>query len=129
MITLLIPGDTPRPLWKKLNPIWWLGNDEASAQGNTFAYKYLRNIAQNFRWYVIGFADQPHTVTGREGNPGTIPNKRSDMRPAESGWQYSYIHPFFPFVSYSSAHLTFYIGWEPRGGFGLLFNTSNSDLK
>ena len=136
MITLLFnQNETPRPWYKKINPLWWFGNDEA-APDSTFVYKYLRNPAQNFRWYVIGFADRPHSVTGRAGTMvtdsgiiQTILNKRSDNRPTpETGFQYSFINGFWPFVSYSSKHFTAYIGWEPRGGFGILVNFSNSDL-
>ena len=134
MITILVnQNEVPRPWYKKLNPLWWFGNDEASAVGNTFYYKYIRNPAQNYRWYVIGLADRQHSVTGKYGNADNIiPNKRSDLRPAESGWQYSvnwcFGLPLLPFVCFASRHLTFYIGWEPRGGFGILLNFSNSDL-
>lgn len=129
MITeLRCKDETPRPWWRKINPLWWLGNDERSAVGNTFYYKYVRNFAQNFRWYVIGLADRPHLVTGR----APICNKRSDLRPAESGWQYSFVHllgvPLLPWVCFASRRLTFYFGWEPDGGFGILLNFSNSDL-
>jgi len=60
-----------------------------------------------------------------------IPNKRSDLRPVESGWQYSvnwcFGVPILPWICFASRHFTFYIGWEPRGGFGILLNFSNSD--
>ena len=122
-----------RPLSSKLNPLWWFDNDERTAVGNTFVYKYLRNFMQNFRWYVIGVADRPHSVTGRYGNSDLpIPAKRSDLHPPESGWQYSVIWvfglPLLPWISFASRHFTFYLGWEPAGGFGILLNFSNSDL-
>jgi hypothetical protein len=133
VISRYVDGVARRPWYKKINPLWWFGNDEASAQGNTFVYKYLRNFMQNFRWYVIGLADRGHWVTGKFGNAANpLPNKRSDLRPAESGWQYSvnwaFGMPIMPWISYASRHFTFYIGFEPRGGFGILLNTSNSDL-
>jgi hypothetical protein len=158
MVTILVPGDLPTRSWFKKYlgfivgvpaivflgwwgiPImlgagyWWFDNDEASAQGNTFYYRYIRNPMQNFRWYVIGLADRPHYVTGRYGNPqNPIPNKRSDLNPPESGVQVSvnYVFglPILPWFCVAYKHFTFYIGWEPRGGFGILLNTSNSDLK
>ncbi len=130
MITIKIGlNETPRPWYKKINPIWWFGNDEASAVGNTFYYKYVRNFMQNFRWYVIGLADRPHWVTGR----APIVNKRSDIRPPESGITYSvnwvFGLPLLPWFCVAYRYFTFYIGWEPRGGFGILVNFSNSDLK
>ena len=137
MKTILIAGSgspCPRNWRDKCNPGWWFQNDEASAQGNTFYYKYVRNIAQNFRWYVIGVADRAHWATGRYGDvDNPIPNKRSDLRPAQSGLQYSVNWvcglPLLPFFSISYRYFTFYFGWEPRGGFGILLNLSNSDLK
>ncbi|MGE5163046.1 MAG: hypothetical protein ACM3IH_03345 [Sphingobacteriales bacterium] len=130
-ITINFPGIEPRPPEKKRDLFWWFGNDEASAVGNTFYYKYIRNPLQNFRWYVIGFVDCPHTVTGRDSGDLDRPlvALRSDIRPVpESGWTWSYIHPNFPFVSYSSKRFTFYCGWLPHGEFGVKVNFSNSDL-
>lgn len=128
MITVIMSGEARRPWYKKINPLWWFGNDEASAVGNTFYYKYIRNPMQNFRWYVIGVVDRPHVVTGRY----PIVNRRSDLSPAETGFTYSFIHvlgvPLLPYASYSYKHFTAYIGWQPRGGVGVLINLSNSDL-
>lgn len=125
-------GEIPlvvRPWYKKINPIWWFGNDELSAVGNTFWYKYGRNPLQNFRWYVIGMADRVHKVSGR----APICNKRSDLRPVQTGFQWSFVHvfgvPLLPWVCVAYRHFTAYIGWEPRGGFGILLNFSNSDIK
>lgn len=126
MQTIFLQGEQTRPWYKKINPIWWFGNDEASAQGNTFIYKYIRNPMQNFRWYVIGVVDRPHWVTG---SPAIV-NERSDMTPVETGWCFSVIwlgpFPLLPYISYSSKSLTFYLGWQPRGGLGAKLNFSNS---
>lgn len=136
--TVTFPGDPPcpRPWYKKINPLWWLGNDEQSAQGNTFYYRYIRNPFQNFRWYVIGVVDRPHKVIGRaSGDPDRpLVNKRSDIRPVpESGFTWSFIYvfgiPLLPWVSWAYRYFTFYFGWEPNGGFGILVNFSNSDLR
>lgn len=80
-------GIQPRPLRSKLNPLWWLQNDEPSAQGNTFYYRYVRNPFQNFRWYVVGLVDREHWVGGRV----PLVNQRSDLSPPESGWCWSLV--------------------------------------
>ncbi len=125
--TVFVAGISRRPWYKKLNPFWWFGNDEQSAQGNTLYYKYIRNPLQNFRWYVVGVVDRPHYVTGRAP---AIANERGDLKPPQPGWCISVIWlgqlPVLPYVSFSSRRLTFQIGWQPSGGFSLKLNFSNS---
>ena len=121
--TIIIKGEPPcpRPWIKKINPLFWFGNDEASAQGNTFVYKYLRNFMQNFRWYVIGVVDRDHSVTGLA--PAAC-NLWSDLTPPLTGWKWAIVSGWLPYVSYSGRKtdrgdgFVFYLGWQPRGGFG-----------
>jgi hypothetical protein len=124
----------PRATKDKCNPLWWFGNDEISAENNSFVYKYLRNIAQNWRWYVVGVADRVHKVTGLYVDQnGNFPNKRSDMRPVQTGLQVAVVWAFgflpLPYVSVSWRYFTAYAGWEPKGGLGFLLNLGNSDIK
>ena len=100
---------TPYPLSKKLNPLWWFGNDEA-APGDTFVYLYIRNFMMNFKRFVVGVGDRDHYVTGKAP---ALTILRSDL--GESGWQWSYIHPCLPFVSYSGKRVEWYLGWQPWG--------------
>jgi hypothetical protein len=120
--TITIMGEgSPRP-WYNL---WWFGNDEASAEGNTFVYKYIRNPMQNFRWYVVGVVDRDHTVTGE------IPvmyNLWTEAPPpyTRTGWKISWVNGWLPYVSYAkgkpegidSDGFVFYLGWQPSGGLG-----------
>lgn len=105
-----------RPFYKKINPLWWFGNDELSAEGNTFVYKYLRNFMQNFRWYVIGVADRPHTVTSE------APALDTQWAYPKSGWKNAKINGWLPYWSYvknnteTSEGFVFQFGWQPRGG-------------
>lgn len=116
--TITTPGIGLRPWYKKINPIWWFGNDEAPATA-TFTYKYLRNIAQNFRWYVIGVVDRPHSIKGPQP---AMKNLWTDAPPTPghaSGWKWAIVAGFLPYVSYSKGSFAFYLGWQPWGGFGI----------
>ena len=128
--TLLVPGEPPCPRPRKWRVWWWFDNDEASAQGNTLVYRYLRNPAQNLRWYVLGVVDRDHTVSGTpvdhdsDGKPVFV-NLLSDMVPPRTGWTLSWVNNWLPYVSYSgkkpasgSDGIAFYLGWQPRGCLG-----------
>jgi hypothetical protein len=50
--------------------------------------------------------------------------QRDDLGPPERGFQWCVIHTRIPlgFLSYSSKHVVWYIGWQPSGIFGVKFN-------
>jgi len=131
------PADAKIPKlhwWNKLNPIWWIGNDEDPVPpdwyrpGEKFRKTlwYLRNPLHNFTNYVIGVKD--------------LSNKRGWSRCGEypemvfspqKGWNFSVIHYGMlrlPFVSYWNAHYKFYIGWRDRGNFGVKINRSSTTI-
>lgn len=123
--TILIKGEPPCPRPRKWRVWWWFDNDEASAQNNTFYYRYVRNPFQNFRWYVIGFVDRDHMVTGEFPAQETL---WADLRPPKTGWKNAKIDNRYPFWSYSGEKpesggegFVYYFGWQPRGGFGFRF--------
>lgn len=120
--TITVPGEPPcpRPWYKKINPLWWFGNDEASAVGNTFVYKYIRNPLQNFRWYVIGVVDRDHTVTAAEP---AMANMWSEADEPKTGWKFARVAKVLPYIAYNSRlkdetgdGFVFQLGWQPRGG-------------
>lgn len=130
METVLYTADRPRyPWWKKINPLWWFGNDEAKP-GDTFVYLYIRNFMMNFKRFVIGVGDRDHYVTGKSPALTVL---RSDLKPPEKGWQYSFIHvfgkPFLPFVSYSGEKVEWYVGWQPWGELCFKFTILKSPVQ
>jgi hypothetical protein len=131
--TVYYEGVTRRPWSLKLNPIWWFGNDEEPVPPDwykpgqwdawrTFSW-YMRNPLQNFGRYVIGVYDRPHWVTGPQP---AMENLWSDLHPPQLGWKWAIIQMswpiFLPYVSYSGKFVTFYLGWQPSGFFGLKLN-------
>jgi hypothetical protein len=124
-------GRTPKPLYKKLNPIWCFQNDDEQRldDGTTDWYRpgqprwlrslawELRNPFQNLRAYVLGVQDRNYTVVGRTP---VLTVQRDDLQPPERGCQWCLLKlPLpLPFVSYSGPRGVFYAGWQPTGFFG-----------
>ncbi len=122
-----------KPLSKKLNPLWWLMNDDEQVVEQAQWYmpgkpewlRYImwniRNPLQNFRAYVVGVSDRNYTVTGKDP---VLTVQRNDLQPPEFGWQWSVIRlgPGLPFISYSGKSIVWYFGWQPTGFFGAKFN-------
>jgi hypothetical protein len=127
-------------IWKKLNPIWWFGNDteQTLAQVPTYLPTWpqwmrviawnLRNPLQNFRCFVVGVQDRNYTVTGKAPVQAV---QRNDISPTTTGWQWCVLHLAVPlfFVSYSGTYVVWYIGWQPSGFFGIKFNLANSPIQ
>ena len=83
---------------------------------------FFRNPLQNFRAYVVGVNDRNYQVVGRTP---VMTVQRNDLRPVETGWQWSVIKLGalrLPFVSYSGEKVVWYLGWQPSGFFGTKFN-------
>jgi len=129
-----ITGRTPVPLSKKLNPIWWFGNDLEQTLAEAAWYMpdaprwkrrlfwEFRNPLQNFRAVVIGVGDRNYRVTGKVP---VLAVQRDDLDPPETGWQWCVIRLgllLLPFVSYSGPRLVWYAGWQPSGFFGFKLN-------
>ena len=125
-----ITDRTPVPMSKKLNPIWWFGNDleqtlaEApwympdAPQWKRRMFWEFRNPLQNFRAVVIGVGDRNYKVTGKAP---VLAIQRDDLYPPETGWQWCVIRLgvlLLPFISYSGQRLVWYAGWQPSGFFG-----------
>jgi hypothetical protein len=120
---------TPIPLSKKLNPIWWFGNDSEQTvdQAPWFMAgkpEWLRRIAwnlrnplQNFRCYVVGVQDRNYSVHVIHGDPDPNVVQRNDV--GQLGWQISKLkfpNGFqLPWASYSGTRITFNAGWQPSG--------------
>lgn len=127
-------GKTLKPLSKKINPVWWFGNDDEeqlpdwyqpgwSLSRREFYWTYLRNPLQNMRCYVLGVSDRNYTVSGSLATVWTV--QRNDLEPPEEGFQRSVIRLGvlrLPFVSYSGKWIVWYAGWQPTGIFGVKFN-------
>jgi hypothetical protein len=121
-----------KPLSLKLNPIWWLKNDDEQKldDGTTDWYRpgqpqwlrqlawELRNPFQNLRAYVLGVQDRNYTVIGRYP---VLTVQRDDLEPPKRGWQWCVIKLGvlrLPFVSYSGRRSVLQLGWQPSGFFG-----------
>ena len=88
-------GRQPVSIWKKINPIWWFGNDTEQTLAEASWYmpnsptwlRYLewsfRNPLQNFRCFVVGVQERNYTVTGKVP---VLTVQRNDLSPPETGF-------------------------------------------
>jgi len=108
------------PLRKKINPWWWLWNDDEPEPPSWYAGKHLmwwlRNPFHNFTFYVAGVADKNYFIFGT----------REPVLdgPAPGGWKCHIIGTWFPrpYISYRGRRLIFYIGWRYDGALGCKIN-------
>src|SRR5262245_11840247 len=125
--TASVNGRVERSIWKKLNPVWWLLNDDEpdppdwQLPGKPYLIRqlswYLRNPLQNFGRYVVGVYDRNYTVVGTAPVYAT---NWSDVHPNRTGWKTSTIHIGWlrlPYVSYENEHMLWYAGWQWSGFF------------
>ena len=137
-----ITGRSPKPLSKKLNPLWWFQNDDEQKETDPdtqwyhpdwpqwrrhLYWNYFRNPLQNFRAYVVGVSDRNYTLTGRAP---VMTVQRDDLNPPERGFQWCVLKLgalFLPFVSYVGRYVVWYLGWQPSGFFGAKFNIRDLD--
>jgi hypothetical protein len=133
-----VAGEPRKPLWKKLNPLWWFGNDhepwppdwyvEKHQVGRPYWWKvvmwYARNPLHNFGRYVLGLVDRDFAVEGEAPVMCTHYNEHPSYagREAEAPrWKRHAIiagRCRLPFVSYDSPSWRFYAGWQHTGFFG-----------
>lgn len=111
-------------LAKKVNPLWWLANEDRDYDPDFMPDKphkvrkfwfAVRNPGHNFTHYVIGVA---HKDTVRKGtSPCHVWNDRGgkvNLAHIKSGAGLK-----LPFISYRGKHIESYIGWRERGNFGI----------
>jgi hypothetical protein len=134
------------PWTTKLNPLFWVGNDEGIdptyapdwPQWRRALYWYVfRNPLWNFKKYVIGTADRHSIVTGPypclwtmwSEWPGAVEGVPDPIQGMRTGWKWaitrpqSGLYPPLPFISYSDGRNMFYLGWQPGNGvFGVKVN-------
>src|SRR5829696_2439144 len=117
-----VTGRRPKSLSKKLNPVWWFGNEGEEQLAHWYQpcwpdwrrhlyWYFFRNPLLNFRAYVVGVNDRNYQVVGRTP---VMTVQRNDLRPVETGWQWSVIKLSalrLPFVSYSGIRVVWYVGW------------------
>lgn len=123
-----------KPFYKKINPVWWLMNDDEQTVDEASWYhpewpqwrrwlvwNVIRNPLQNFRAYVIGVEDRNYTVTGKAP---VLTVQRDDLDPPELGYQWCVCRLLLPlpFMSYSGRRWLWYAGWQPTGFFGFKIN-------
>ncbi len=128
----IVTGRVLKPLSKKLNPIWWFGNDDEQNLDGAEWYmtgkpqwlRYLcwqfRNPLQNFRCYVLGVQDRNYTVVG---TAPVMTVQRDDLWPPEDGWQRCTLNFNYVVLSFRSycGWCVFQWGWQPSGFFGVKF--------
>jgi len=101
--------------WKKINPLWWLGNcDEPLPPDDKFIGQpqwlrrlrwFLRNPFHNFTYYVIGVAD-------RKFDRINLWNKWGNL------------NLVLPLIAYRGKKWEWYFGWREKGNFGIAFRKS-----
>lgn len=132
---------------KKINPCWWLKNDDDPVPPDDFHSKrpmwlrqllwFVRNPMHNFTFYVIGIADRhklrigyhPTTVFINRGwNLCIVYVNKSELKIKTQGRHEICRYAVkavrtgrvpLPFVSYQGNGLQFYVGWRERGNFGI----------
>ncbi len=113
----LYPSEYGYTRLKKLNVLWWFGNDVDPVSGFThdefFGSKPLwfrkimwgiRNPLQNFNNFVIGFRDKQDIVS--QGTLWPLAGRRVKFQP--------------PLLSYRWWLIEGHVGWNPGGKFSLV---------
>ncbi len=114
---------------KKLNPIWWLGNEDEdydskwkpdkSHEWRKFTYA-LRNPGHNFTFYVIGVADRDYVRYGRDAGQVWNRDGRVNLATIHAG-------PLrLPFYSRQGKYFDQYFGWREAGNFGIAFRRAHA---
>ena len=120
------------PFYKKLNPIWWLGNADDGLCGErdpnmrwwrarecpngcTLLCKlkwFIRNPLHNFMFYVIGFADRGVSHSDKfwpqNGRKTIFLIRKVNGLPI-----------WLPWFAFKTKSWKGYIGWRDRGHFGI----------
>lgn len=128
------PVAPPYPWYKKINPLWWVGNanDGIAPVDYMMDSPYLwrvicwffRNPLHNLNFYVLGFCDRPSVTYGNE--PGNV------FAASGSGWVWTVTVVYgwlpLPFVSHIGQTWKIYLGWRSLGGaLGVKFQRNRHD--
>lgn len=117
--------------WWKIQPWWWLGNQEGLDPNympqwplwQRRVFWFFRNFAYNFFRFVVGVEDRSFYVTG---DAPVFTTFWYECAVPRFGYKHSSIDLDWiklPFVSYSGNRVVWYAGWLPSGGrLGLKFN-------
>lgn len=125
-------------IWKKINPLWWFGNEDDGWYGDdkwragrnkTLALAvewFFRNFMHNLTFYVLGIADHDRTfystkVWGERNPDGSGTGFSFHSVIAKNGFL-----PL-PMVAYVGEKRGWYIGWRPYGSFGISLNFAKKD--
>lgn len=135
----IVTGRQLKPWTKKINPLWWFGNDDeptppewympGSQQWLRVLAWYARNPLENFSNYVIGVSDRNLSVVGMAPIMVVAWN---DLPGGRRGFKWSVIHLGWlrlPFISYVGKYIMWYAGWEYGGFFGFKWNILNSSIQ
>lgn len=134
--TATVTGRVKIPLGRKLNPLWWFGNDPEPTPPDWYLPArprwwrvfcwYVRNPLVNLNDYVIGVCDKNYAVTGPR--PVLVPDWL-DVEGGRTGFKWSLIHTPLPrpFVSYTgkkrgARRVLWHFGWGPGGNLATKFN-------
>ena len=122
--------------WEWFKWIWLNDDEPIPPDGYLPDSKYrifwwhLRNPLHNFFHYVVGIRGQEYRIEG-ECTPtswGTCEYEK--WGPDGVGWHYlELITPEgkkYPFVSHRSKRIEWYIGWGPKGDFGMSLRRANA---
>lgn len=117
------------PLRLKLNPAWWFQNlaepdppewyKPSEKTWWRYVAWYCRNPLHNMGRYVVGVCDRNYSIIGTAPVRATT---FSDANLDRIGWKWSVIRLGWmrlPFVAYENSRITFYIGWQWWGFFGV----------
>jgi hypothetical protein len=137
----VVTGRAKKPIWKKLNPLWWFFNEgeplppegylKGQPQWQRVIRWYIRNPFQNFGQFVLGVYDRNYEVYG------TAPVKATTWldvagQQDRTGLKWSVIRLGWlrlPFVSYTGKKVVWYAGWQWWGFFGFKFNIRDSGVQ
>lgn len=124
--------------WKKINPLWWFGNEDDGWFGDdrwrngrkpSLALAitwFFRNPLHNLTFYVLGIADHDRTFYS------TKPWGRRTPDGGATGFSFHVViakNGFLPLpmIAYVGEKHGWYIGWRPYGSFGISLNFAKKD--
>ena len=134
MKTQVFPAKRFIPWYKKINPLWWFGNEDDGWYGDDkwragrsktpwLAIQwFFRNPMHNFTFYVIGVADKPRSFHytkewGKSDGLSFFTVKAEDGLLKDVS---------LPMVAYVGRKRGWYVGWRPYGSFGISLNFAGS---
>ena len=127
-----VTGRGPRPIVKKLSPIWWVYNSDDPIPPSEYmpgkpdwlraAMWYARNPLHNLAFYVIGVADQDYSMWTK------FITKNVYVSAIDAG-KVAGVPVRLPFFSYQGQWITFHLGWQMHGDFTAKLNINKSPIQ